>query len=144
MEETDPKIGPLNMLWWVWVHKMPWHPSMLQLPLHTLFLITDYVKTWCSWLIICWHYAFEPFSSTSNGLNWIIYLHFLGQFILTYDIYLLMEKTHAVFDCSVRFSLGNIRQTSFKFYWLNSYRGVFKWVQNSTCYVHHFCVYVWV
>lgn len=70
---------------------------------------THYVKTWCSWLTVCrsctLRFTFCFFPVLVMGLYWIIYLHFLGQFILTYDMYLLMEETHVVCECGAMFFL---------------------------------------
>lgn len=114
VEETDCKVGHLNMLRRVWVRRAPWHPLMLELSLHLPLLITartaHYVKTWCSWLTVCrsctLSFTFCFFPGLVMGLYWIIYLHFLGQFILTYDMYLLMEKTHAACKYGAMFFLG--------------------------------------
>lgn len=88
--------------------QMWWHPSTLQLSLHSRFSLQHMPPIMWNLVslthslyggVVLWVACSELFSSTGNGWYWVIYLHFLGQFILTYDMYWLIEKTHAVYEC---------------------------------------------
>lgn len=100
---TSPDVtGSLRAQMW-------WHPSTLQPSLHSPVSHYSPCHPSCENLVflthslyggvVLWVACSEFFSSTGNTWNWIIYVHFLGQFILTYVMYLLIEKTHAAYEC---------------------------------------------